>query len=235
MNLSETAFLSPIEQGPLSGQSNFGLRWFTPTVEVPLCGHATLATSAVLFREIGITADEITFQTKSGELKARQEGQGILLDFPADDPVPIEAPTELLRSMGIPEYESTAFAEKGKDLLVHLKSEEQVRELRPDFERMKTAPTEEDIQGAIVTSQGSPPYDFISRFFGPKLGVDEDPVTGAAHTILTPYWSKILGKSEMLAYQASQRGGKLVVRLESNNRVSLIGDGVVVLKGDLHI
>jgi PhzF family phenazine biosynthesis protein len=235
MNLSETAFLSPIEQGPLSEQHNFSLRWFTPTLEVPLCGHATLATSAVLFREIGITADEVTFHTKSGELKAKQEGQRILLDFPADGPVPIDPPIELLKAMGISEYERTAFAKKGRDLLVHLKSEEQVMQLRPDFERMKIVPTEQNIQGVIVTSKGSPPYDFISRFFGPKLGVDEDPVTGAAHTILTPYWSKILGKSEMLAYQVSNRGGKLTVRLVSDDRVNLIGDAVIVLRGELRI
>lgn len=235
MNLSETAFLTSIEQGPLNEQRNFGLRWFTPTVEVPLCGHATLATSAVLFHEIGVSASEMTFQTKSGVLKAKREGQRILLDFPADDPVPTDPPTELLEAMGIVDFKSTAYAEKGKDLLVHMETEEQVKRLKPDFQRMMTAPTEKDIRGVIVTSQGSPPYDFISRFFGPKVGVDEDPVTGAAHTILTPYWSRILGKTEMSAYQASKRGGSLTVKLESNDRVSLIGDAVVVLRGELHI
>ncbi len=235
MNLSETAFLTSIEQGPLKEQRNFGLKWFTPTVEVPLCGHATLATSAVLFHEIDVSASEISFHTKSGELKAKKEGQRILLDFPADDPVPIVPPVELLEVMGVSEYEATVFAEEGKDLLVHLKTEEHVRQLKPDFERMKTAPTEEDVRGVIVTSEGSPPYDFVSRFFGPKVGVNEDPVTGAAHTILAPYWSKILGKREMLAYQASKRGGSLTVRLMPNDRVSLIGDAVIVLRGELHV
>lgn len=235
MNLSETAFLSPTEEGPLSEQTAFGLRWFTPTVEVPLCGHATLATSAVLFHEISVLTDEVIFQTKSGDLKARRESQGILLDFPADDPVPYEPPGELLQAMGISGYKSTAYAKKGRDLLVHVNSEDQVRSLRPDFRQMRLVQTDDDIQGVIVTSEGSPPYDFISRFFGPWLGVDEDPVTGAAHTVLTPYWSRILGKSEMLAFQASERGGKLVVRLVSGGRVHLIGDAVIVLRGELLI
>jgi PhzF family phenazine biosynthesis protein len=235
MNLSETAFLSPIEEGPLSKQRTFALRWFTPTAEVPLCGHATLATSAVLFCEIGISTDEITFQTRSGELKAKREGEGILLDFPADELVPIDPPKKLLEAIGVSEYVNAAYAKNGKDLLVHVESEEQVRDLNPDFWRMKLLDTEDDIQGAIVTSRGTPPYDFISRFFGPWLGIDEDPVTGAAHTILTPYWSRILGKNEMLAYQASQRGGRLTVRMAPDDRVNLIGNAVIVLKGELRI
>jgi len=235
MNLSETAFLSPNKQGPLSEQSDFALRWFTPTVEVPLCGHATLATSAVLFYEIGVSTNEMTFQTKSGELKAKREGKGILLDFPADNPVPIDPPRELLEVMGISEYKKAAYAKNGRDLLIHVESEEQVRGLNPDFGQMRLVDTEDDIQGVIVTSKGSPPYDFVSRFFGPWLGVDEDPVTGAAHTILTPYWSGILRKNEMLAYQASQRGGRLAVRMASDDRVNLIGDAVIVLEGELRL
>jgi PhzF family phenazine biosynthesis protein len=235
MNLSETAFLTQVEYGPITEQRNFNLRWFTPTVEVPLCGHATLAASAVLFREIGVKTDELIYNTSSGELKAKKEGSRIMLDFPADCPESTEPPVELLNAMGISDYEATAYAKDGKDLLVHLKSEEIVKNVKPDFGKMVEARTEKDIRGVIVTSKGSPPYDFISRFFGPKVGVDEDPVTGAAHTILTPYWSRILGKDEMLAYQASRRGGVLTVRLASDERVQLIGDAVIVLKGELMI
>lgn len=235
MNLSETAFLSQLKQGPLSEQRAFALRWFTPAVEVPLCGHATLATSAVLFHEIGVSSDELTFQTMSGELRAKREGKGILLDFPADELAPIDPPKKLLEAIGISEYEDAMYAKNGKDLMIHVKSEDQVRGLNPDFWRMRLLDTEDDIQGVIVTSKGTPPYDFISRFFGPWLGVDEDPVTGAAHTILTPYWSRILGKTEMLAYQASQRGGRLTVRMAPDERVSLIGNAVIVMKGELRI
>jgi PhzF family phenazine biosynthesis protein len=122
-----------------------------------------------------------------------------------------------------------------KKLLIRLENEESVRNLRPNFEEMKNVTTKEDIIGVIVTSPGSPPFDFISRFFAPWVGVDEDPVTGSAHTLLTPYWSKILGKKEMLAYQASARGGRLVVRLGSDDRVNLIGNAVIVFKGELYL
>jgi PhzF family phenazine biosynthesis protein len=120
-------------------------------------------------------------------------------------------------------------------LLIHLPSEEILKNLRPDFENMKSVRMKEDIGGVIVTSLGHPPYDFVSRFFAPWIGINEDPVTGAAHTLLAPYWSKMLGKNEMLAYQASSRGGKLIVRLRSKGRVDLIGNAVIVSKGELCI
>lgn len=235
MNLSETAFLLPIEQKPLKESNIFSLRWFTPKVEVPLCGHATLASAAVLFYDIGISKNEIHFETKSGKLIAKREENGILLDFPCDEPEPIDSPFGLLEAMGIKEYKNSVFSRNAKKLLVHLSNEQFVKNLRPDFEEMMRVKTKEGIIGVIVTSPSSPPYDFISRFFGPWVGVDEDPVTGSAHTVLTPYWSKILGKKEMLAYQASARGGKLIVRLDSNNRVNIIGNAVIVLKGELYL
>lgn len=235
MNLSETAFLLPIEQKSLQESSIFSLRWFTPKVEVPLCGHATLGSAAVLFYDIGISKNEIQFETKSGKLIAKREENGILLDFPCDEPEPIDSPSDLLEAMGIKEYKNTAFSRNAKKLLIHLDNEQYVKNLRPDFEEMMRVPTKEGIIGVIVTSTGSPPYDFISRFFAPWVGVDEDPVTGSAHTVLTPYWSKILGKKKMLAYQASARGGKLTVMLDSNNRVNLIGNAVIVLKGELYL
>ncbi|MCK4339482.1 MAG: PhzF family phenazine biosynthesis protein [Candidatus Cloacimonetes bacterium] len=235
MNLSETAFLFSIEQKSIQESSVFSLRWFTPKVEVPLCGHATLATAAVLFYDIGIPTNEITFMTKSGKLIAKRDKNGILLNFPVNEPVPIDPPKELIKAIGIIDFRNVVYARKSKVILIHLDNEESVKNLKPNFELMKRVTTKEDIIGVIVTSPGYPPYDFISRFFAPWLGINEDPVTGAAHTVLTPYWSKILGKREMLAYQSSSRGGKLVVQLDSNDRVNLIGNAVIVLKGELYL
>lgn len=232
MNLSETAFPLSLEDKPLAECTRFSLRWFTPKVEVPLCGHATLATSAVLFNEIGVKTDIIEFETLSGILTAKKDPNGILLDFPSNPPDPIDPPQDLLEAMGITEFENVAYASTARKLLVHLNSEDAVKKLKPNFELMQKIDTNENIIGVTITAKGSPPYDFISRFFAPKVGINEDPVTGAAHTVLAPYWSEILGKDEMNAYQASERGGELVVRLKGE-RVHLIGQAVVVLRGDL--
>ena len=235
MNLSETAFPYALEKKPLKDTRIFSLRWFTPTTEVPLCGHATLATAAVLFCDIDMSADEITFKTKSGELSAKRNGKGICLDFPSNEAKKINAPKELIEAVGVADLKNAAYDERTKTLLIHLYREEEVRNLKPNFELMKTAKAREEITGIIVTAQGKPPYDFVSRFFAPWLGINEDPVTGAAHTVLGPYWSRILQKKEMLAFQASERGGELTVRLRSNERVDLIGNAVIILKGELHL
>ncbi|UCG68801.1 MAG: PhzF family phenazine biosynthesis protein [Thermoplasmata archaeon] len=234
MNLSETAFLVPLDDKPIADSHKFSLRWFTPKVEVPLCGHATLASAAVLFFGVGTSVNEVRFQTLSGDLIAKREGYGIILDFPLNEPKPIDPPEELLKSSGILDYENVAFSKEAKKLLVHLKDEKHVMELKPDYEKMKDSNPDEDMIGVIATSLGSPPFDFVSRFFAPWVGVNEDPVTGSAHTVLTPYWSKILGKNEMTAYQASERGGKLIVR-KKEDRVELIGNAVIVLRGELSL
>jgi PhzF family phenazine biosynthesis protein len=235
MNLSETAFPYPLEKKPLKETRIFSLRWFTPTTEVPLCGHATLATATVLFYEIGISAEELMFKTKSGELSAKKDSKGICLNFPSNEPTKIDAPKELIDALGVADFKNAAYSERTKSLLIHLFSEEEVKDLRPKYELMRTAKAKEEIKGIIVTARGKPPYDFVSRFFAPWLGIDEDPVTGAAHTVLTPYWSKILQKKEMSAFQASQRGGELTVRLRSNDRVDLVGNAVIVSKGELYL
>lgn len=232
MNLSETAFV--LEEKPFKESAAFSLRWFTPKVEVSLCGHATLATAAVLFYDIGISMDEISFETKSGTLIAKKDKDGILLNFPIDDPVKIDPPHDLLDAVGITDFKNMAYAKRTKKLLIHLLDEKDVKNLKPNFELLKSITTKEEIRGVIVTAS-SQQYDFISRYFAPWVGINEDPVTGSAHTVLTPYWSKIVGKREMLAYQASSRGGKLIVRLTANNRVELIGNAVIVLKGELHL
>jgi len=235
MNLSETAFLIPVEDMPLREMSRFQLRWFTPLVEVGLCGHATLATSAVLFDDIGIRAGEINYETKSGRLIARRDTRGILLDFPSEEPLPMEPPEELLNAMGIIEFENILHAKRNRILLVQLENEESVINTKPDFDKMMRTTIEEDIIGVIITSKGDSTYDFVSRFFAPWVGINEDPVTGAAHTVLTPYWSKVLKKKEMLAYQVSSRGGELVVQMETNDRVNLIGNAIITLKGEMYL
>lgn len=235
MNLSETAFLSSIENKPIKESNIFSLRWFTPEVEVPLCGHATLATAKVLFDDIGVLTDEIIFKTLSGELIVKKVENGILLNLPSNEPIPVDPPLNLLKTLRIKKFKNVAYAKRQKILLIHLDDKRIIKNLKLDFERMKSINTELDIKGIIVTSSGSPAYDFVSRFFAPWFGINEDPVTGAAHTVLTPYWAKILKKREMLAYQASKRGGKLIVSLSSKNRVDLIGNAVIVLKGELYL
>jgi PhzF family phenazine biosynthesis protein len=220
MNLSETAFLVPREDG-------YGLRWFTPLVEVDLCGHATLASAYVLW-EAGLLAKdaEARFHTKSGLLTARKVGEEIELDFPATPPSPAEAPKGLSEALGVV---PKAVGKSRFDYLVEVETEEMVRNLKPDHERLKRI----EVRGVIVTSTASTPgFDFVSRFFAPGAGVPEDPVTGSAHCCLGPYWMERLGKKEMVAYQVSSRGGIVRVRVEGD-RVLLGGEAVTIFHGEL--
>jgi len=201
MNLSETAFLRPIKDG-------FNLRWFTPAAEVDLCGHATLASAHILY-EIGLVApdDEARFQTRSGLLTARKQGNEIELNFPATPPEPIQDDPGLADALGVnPE----SLLQSKFDYLVKVGSEAEVRSAKPDFGKLSQL----GVRGVMLTSRGeSDQFDFISRFFAPGVGVDEDPVTGSAHCCLGPYWGEILGKDEMIAFQASARGGVVRVKL----------------------
>lgn len=235
MNLSETAFLQKLEQKHIEDSRLFSLRWFTPQTEVNLCGHATLATAAVLFHEIKLRATEVSFETRSGTLTARLEDNGILLDFPKDETTPFYPSKSILEALGISDFTSAYYSRKSGYLLILMPTEQNIRNLKPDFEHLKSAETKDKIAGVIVTSRGSDPYDFVSRFFAPWLGINEDPVTGSAHATLCGYWSKALGKKEMQAYQASQRGGQLTVKVLSTDRVGLIGNAVVVSKGELYL
>ncbi|MBI3473607.1 MAG: PhzF family phenazine biosynthesis protein [Candidatus Solibacter usitatus] len=218
MNLSETAFLVRQADG-------FGLRWFTPAVEVDLCGHATLASAHVLWEEGHLGGDQqARFHTRSGLLTADRLGEWIEMDFPATPCSAVEPPAGLLEALGA----AAAFIGKNKfDYLVELASEDAVRGLQPDHGGLRKLP----VRGVIVTSR-SAGYDFISRFFAPGSGIDEDPVTGSSHCCLGPYWQAKLNKSEMLAYQASARGGVVRVRV-SGDRVRLGGQAVTVLRGEL--
>jgi PhzF family phenazine biosynthesis protein len=221
MNLSETAFLVPHD-------GDFNLRWFTPATEVALCGHATLASAHVLW-ERGVLAVDAParFHTKSGLLTAERRGDWIELDFPATHAEPADPPEGLLHALGLSQ---PRFVGRSRfDCLVEVDDERTVRELRPDFARLRTVP----VRGAIVTSRAaSSDCDFVSRFFASGAGIDEDPVTGSAHCALTPYWSRLLGKTELVARQVSQRGGLLRVRLDGE-RVRLAGRAVTVLRGEL--
>lgn len=216
MNLSETAFLLPHDDG-------YSLRWFTPAVEVDLCGHATLASAHALWEEQGLSS--VRFHTKSGVLTATRQQDWIELDFPSTPPRPAWLPAGLLESLGLT---SPLYVGKNRsDYVVEVGSEAEVRAVKPDFAQLRKV----EARGVIVTSAARD-FDFVSRFFGPAVGVDEDPVTGSAHCALAPYWAAKLGKTEMTAWQASRRGGTIRLRLE-NDRVKLIGQAVTVFRGEL--
>ena len=221
MNLAETAFL--FREG-----AAYRLRWFTPAVEVALCGHATLASAHVLWQDGLLPADEqARFQTKSGLLTAEREGDWIKLDFPVAAPSGVQAPDGLLAALGV--ARANFVGKNIFDYIVELESEDVVRSLSPDLVVLAGV----DARGVIVTARASTAgFDFVSRFFAPGISVPEDPVTGSAHCCLTPYWAERLGKSEMVGYQASARGGVVKVALRGE-RVWMYGQAVTVLQGEL--
>lgn len=220
LNLSETAFLHPIEGG-------YSLRWFTPAVEVALCGHATLASAFTLWKT-GVLAPETEarFFTKSGWLTCRRVRQEISMDFPAKAVTACDAPAGLAEALGCP---LLFVGLNGMDYLVEVADAATLRILTPNVTALATLP----VRGVIVTcASDTPEFDFLSRFFAPAAGVNEDPVTGSAHCALGPYWSSKLGKSELTAYQASERGG--IVKLQvKGDRVVLQGSGVLMSKVEL--
>ncbi len=224
MNLSETAFL-------VKGNDGYNLRWFTPAVEVELCGHATLASAHILW-ETGLLqpGEQARFHTLSGLLTADRRGDWYEMDFPAKSEIPVETPANLVEALGagvgvgVKNITANQF-----DFLVEVASESIVREMQPDFTRLSKIP----VRGVIVTSRaGAGDYDFVSRFFAPAVGVNEDPVTGSAYCFLSPYWSERLGRNELIGYQASARGGIVKARLDGD-RVHLGGQAVTVLRGEL--
>ncbi|MGB3755604.1 MAG: PhzF family phenazine biosynthesis protein [Rivularia sp. (in: cyanobacteria)] len=221
MNLSETAFLVKQEDG-------YSLRWFTPATEVPLCGHATLASSHVLWSENHLSARESArFHTKSGLLIAKKQEDWIELDFPANPSEDISTPPEISEALGVP---VKTVMRNSLGYLVEVESENLVKNIKPNFTLLAKLFPE-----VIVTSiaESNSKYDFVSRFFCPGLGINEDPVTGAAHCCLAPYWRNKLNKDEFLAYQASSRGGVVKVKYPGEDRVYLRGQAVTVLRGEL--
>jgi len=218
-NLSETAFFIPEDD-------HFHIRWFTPKAEVKLCGHATLATAHVLFNELNFRGEQIEFNSKSGILTVKKVAEKLQLDFPADlaqevDPIPSFA-----KAFGV---QASATFKGRTDYLLLFDSEEIIRNIAPDFQLL----LETDARGIMVTAKGNE-VDFVSRFFAPAVGVNEDPVTGSAHTTLIPFWANRLNKTELTALQLSARGGQLWCTL-SGNRVLIAGKAVTYLRGEIEI
>ncbi|UCF37308.1 MAG: PhzF family phenazine biosynthesis protein [Acidobacteriota bacterium] len=218
-NLSETAFLLP-------GKEVYSLRWFTPALEVDLCGHATLASAFVLFQEKLTRGPEVRFETRSGVLKVRRDGDLMELDFPSRPPVRVEHSAELAAALGA---EPLELYHAERDWMALMSSEREVRHLKPDFSRLGQI----DCFAVAVTAAGEE-VDFVSRFFAPRAGILEDPVTGSAHCTLTPFWSERLGKRRLQARQVSQRGGELVCEIRGD-RVAICGRAVEYLRGQITI
>jgi PhzF family phenazine biosynthesis protein len=221
VNLSETAFVVPKQN------SHYDIRWFTPTIEVNLCGHATLAAAHILWNEEPATAtsDIIYFDSYSGVLMAQKNGDSITLDFPSYQAEPMSMPDGLMDALGVA---PVCISKAHDDWIVELHSTQEVRDLQPDIAKLATI----NCRGIIVTADGEEgeQYDFVSRFFAPRVGVNEDSVTGSAHCKLAPYWTERLGKNEFTAYQASKRGGVLKLKYD-RERVYLTGEAVTVFRG----
>jgi predicted PhzF superfamily epimerase YddE/YHI9 len=218
-NLAETAFF-------VAAGSDYELRWFSPEMEIDLCGHATLASAFVLFSELGFRGDAVRFHSRaSGTLTVARDGDILTLDFPARPAAPCPVPEALVRGLGRKPSEVL----RARDYLAVFASEAEVRTLRPDFALLRTL----DAFGVIVTASGGD-CDFVSRFFAPKAGVAEDPVTGSSHCTLVPFWSQRLGKTTMHARQVSRRGGQLYCR-QAGERVRIGGKAVLYLRGEIEL
>jgi len=217
-NLSETAFFVPEGSG-------YHIRWFTPVAEVDLCGHATLAASFVIFDYFDKPANQITFGSRSGKLTVVREGELLAMDFPSQPPSSCKIPKELVQGLGRKPLEVLC----SEDYLVLFSREKEVLRLNPDMRMLK----ELDLRGVIVTAKGDE-VDFVSRFFAPKFGIDEDPVTGSAHCALIPYWARKLGKKNMHARQISPRGGELFCK-DRGDRVVIAGKAVKFMEGHITI
>ncbi|MEP6787505.1 MAG: PhzF family phenazine biosynthesis protein [Acidobacteriota bacterium] len=217
-NLAETAFFVKTGDG-------FELRWFTPEVEMDLCGHATVASAYVLYKELGYTGEEISFQSKSGELRVTRDGERFVLDFPSRPADETETPAGLAAALGGEPQKVL----KSRDYLAVYGSEAEILALKPDFRAISQL----GVHAVIVTAKGHN-SDFVSRFFAPSVGVDEDPVTGSAHCTLIPYWAGVLGKNELYARQVSARGGELFCELVGD-RVKIGGHAALYLKGEIYV
>ncbi|WP_445656958.1 PhzF family phenazine biosynthesis protein [Achromobacter sp. NCFB-sbj8-Ac1-l] len=219
-NLSETAYF--VRQGDV-----YELRWFTPAVEVDLCGHATLATAWVLFEQLGVQDDLLRFSTRSGELQVRRAGKALAMDFPVKQPVAEAIPAALLQALGLKDARALY---RTDDYLLVIDDETLIDGLKPDFSALAAF----DVRGVAVTAP-STRYDFVSRWFGPRVGVNEDPVTGSAHTSLTPYWAERLGKTTLTAEQGGARKGQLQCELPGNGRVIISGQAALYLRGTIYL
>ncbi|AXO16854.1 PhzF family phenazine biosynthesis protein [Thalassospira indica] len=225
-NLSETAFFVP----SAGGDANFHIRWFTPTVEVPLCGHATLASAFVIFNRLGFEGDLIKLQSKSGILTARREGDAIVLNFPKQPIKTDVVSKEVLNALGGAEpIETFGVVSRDTDIVLVYRDASIVRNMRPDMSALAKLAD----RGVIVTAPGDKTgLDMVSRYFLPALGINEDPVTGYMHCVVGPYWAENLGKADVVGYQASARGGVVVCKIDGD-RVHLKGEAFQYLKGEI--
>jgi PhzF family phenazine biosynthesis protein len=220
-NLAETVFFVPEKKG-------FHIRWFTPELEIDLCGHATLASAYVLYHFLGYQQTSILFYSKSGELQVTKKDNLLQLNFPSRMPVLItEYPDELLKGLGIA---NPVAVYKSRDYVVELQNEKELKQVRPDFSLLNKI----DVIGIIITAPGTD-CDFVSRFFAPNCGIPEDPVTGSSHSSLIPFWAEKLNKQELHARQLSQRQGELWCELLENDRVLIAGEAVFYLKGEINV
>lgn len=217
-NLSETAFF--VQQG-----ERYDLRWFTPTVEIDLCGHATLASAFIIFKFYQPGKNEVCFDTKSGELKVRREGESLIMDFPSRPGKKIDCPQLLEQALGAKPLE----VYQARDILAVFENEDQIKKIHPKMQLL----TELNALGIIITAPGRE-VDFVSRAFFPKVGIPEDPVTGSTHCTLIPYWSERLGKRELSARQVSVRGGELSCK-DLGDRIEVGGKAVVYLEGEINL
>lgn len=236
INLSETAFVYPLDNKTFNNGNRFSLRWFTPTSEVKLCGHGTLGTASLLFNHFANTNQELFFETESGTLSAKKTADWYWLNFPRYEPENYKAPDKLMKALGIEKFVSVKFSPKGENLLVEIDQDHDLKKIKPDFYKLKNMDVG-PIGGVIITQKGKGKYDFVSRYFTPWHGVDEDPVTGSAHSMLAPYWQKKLKKNKMTAFQDSARGGVVKIILDEDlpERVYLGGQTVEILKGEINI
>ncbi|KAI7805307.1 phenazine biosynthesis-like domain-containing protein [Triplophysa rosa] len=242
MNLSETAFITRRNSMDFSSGARFGLRWFSPQTEVPLCGHATLASAAVLFHIKNNVNPVVVFETMSGELYVRQHGESLIMDFPLNKPKPQDQHEviDLLRAaVGDLPIQDVCYSETTKKLMVRLADtcdRGKLVSLKPEAEALLRHETTGRIKSLIITLKGAQTgHDFYSRVFAPWVGVPEDPVTGSAHTVLAGYWSEKLGKKKMLAYQCSSRGGELKLEIRDMGRLDISGHAQIILQGTLKI
>ncbi len=221
MNVSETAFLVKAEEG-------YEIRYFTPLTEVPICGHATLSSAHILWEQGLVGEDDaIVFHAKAGVLRASNEDSWVCLDFPARPVTPSDSPKGFKEALGT--VPKDVYRIEAGGFLAELESDDAIRALRPNFELMRQG----DFGGIVATAKStSPLVDFVSRYFHPEIGINEDPVTGVAHCSLAPFWSEKLGKAELDCYQASARGGFLKVRAK-DNRVDILGKAVTVIRGNI--
>lgn len=222
---SETVFLKHL------AANRYHIRWFTPEVEVALCGHGSLAAAKVLFEHYAPDAQSIEFESLSGQLWAERSGNTIWLNFPVDEPSPYEVNPEIIKAVSAVAPVSVMRSPANKNLVLIYQSPQQILEMKPDFSALMPLQTSE-LHGIAVTAPGDIPHDYVCRYFAPWEGINEDPVTGSAQTCLAPYWAEKLGKTELLAYQASQRGGLFQLTLR-NERLLIGGKAFIFLKGEL--